>query len=473
MKAFKSLLLSGLMATCAMPALAQDVVMSDTLARKDLSLTIYNGGIAMVRDSREISIPKGRVRLEIQDVAARIQPQTTIFNASGVTLLEQNFDYDLLSPQKLLEKAVGRTLKLVRTNPATGEAFEEKAELLSTNGGAILKIGDSIEILREDNLPARLVFSEVPPNLRARPTLSMLVQSQRSRKQDVDLTYLTNGMSWAADYVANYDEDKGRLSLAGWITLTNNSGTSFENAVTQVVAGDVNVGRDEIIVTGTRRADVEFAAQEAAVATEEALFDYHLYTLPYPTTVANNQSKQVSFINADAVKAGRHYRFDAYGFNTREEPDNAQVYIRFKNDKSSGLGAPLPKGVMRVYGQDKDERPQFLGADSIRHTAEGALVDLNVGRAFDVTVQATQVSYETLARSQRSQSYQVVQSYKLKNAREEAVTVEIHQNNLYGEWQVLEENAPHEKSDARTATWKVSVPAKGESELRFKIFVKT
>lgn len=472
MAVLKSLSLAVLLTGTALPVLAQDVVTSSTESRKDLSLTIYNGGIAMVRDSRRVELPKGTVRLEMQDVAARIQPQTSIFDASNVRLLEQNFDYDLLSPQKLLEKAVGQTLTLVKTNPATGEEFEEQAELLSTNGGAILKIGDRIEILREDSLPARLVFDRVPPNLRAKPTLSMLIQSERRGSRDVDLTYLTNGMSWVADYVANFDEDEGQLRLAGWITLTNNSGISFENAVTQVVAGDVNTASAPVEL---RQKVMRMDAEEVVVtgSRHEGLFDYHLYTLPNPTTVANNQSKQVAFLQADKVKAARHYRHDAYGFNSEEKPVNAQVFVRFDNKKSAGLGAPLPKGVVRVYGVDEERRPQFLGADAISHTADGALVDLNVGKAFDVTVQPTQISYNVISRSQRSQTYEVVQSYALKNAKDEAVTVEIHQNNLYGEWTVVEESDAHERANARKAIWKIRVPAKGDAELRFKLRVKT
>jgi len=475
MSVLNSLSVAVLLAGTAMPVLAQEMVVSSTEARNDLSLTIYNGGIAMVRDSRRVELPRGMVRLEMQDVAARIQPETSIFKAPNLNLLEQNFDFDLLSPQKLLEKAVGQTLTLVKTNPATGEEFEEQAELLSTNGGAILKIGDRIEILREDRLPARLVFDRVPPNLRAKPTLSMLVQSERGGARDVDLTYLTNGMHWSADYVANFDEDKEQLSLTGWITLVNNSGVTFENAVTQVVAGDVNVVSVQPPPPGLRQKVMMQDAEEVIVtgSKRQGLFDYHLYTLPYPTTVANNQSKQVSFLEADKVDAKRHYRYDAFGFRSEEIAENAAVHIRFENEKSAGLGEPLPSGAIRVYGADNEDRPQFLGSDLIDHTAEGALVDLQVGEAFDVTVKPTQIERVVLSRSQRSQVYEVVQSYALENAKDEAVVVEVHQDNLYGEWTVLEENHTHEKTNARKAIWKVRVPAKGEVELRFKLRVKT
>lgn len=451
------------------PVFAQDSVHVGADARQALSLTIYNNDLAMVRDTRRIDVPKGMVRLEFADVSAQIKPETSLLGASNISVLEQNFDFDLLTPQQLLEKAVGTKVTLVRINPATGAQMREEAEVLSANGGAVLKIGDRIEVLREDGLPTRVIFDRVPENLRAKPTLSMLISADKAGKREAELTYLTHGLSWAADYVGTFDDAKGRLRVRGWITLTNNSGVSFENAVTQVVAGDVRTVPPEQKAMAYRREAVAIA--DAAIAREETLFDYHLYTLPHPTTVANNQTKQVAFLEAASVEAEKAYSFESWGFRTNERPENAAVHIRFGNDKASGLGQPLPKGVFRIYGKDDKERPQFLGEDRIGHSAENAEIDLHVGDAFDVTVKPTRLNFEVISKLERSQTYEAEQLYTLKNARDNAVVVELNQKGLDGTWRILEESQPHEKTSANTALWRVEVPAKGEAELRFKVRV--
>ena len=199
---------------------------------KQVSLTIYNRDLALVEHLRPTAFTAGRQRIEFAGVSAQILPQTVSFAASNLELLEQNFDYDLLTPAKLMEKAVGGQVRVVRTNPATGAESSENAEVLSTAGGTVLRIGNRIEVLRDDGLPARVILDKVPENLRARPTLSVLVNAAQPAQQDVRLTYLTRGLSWAADYVAVFDETRGSLSLQGWITLSNKSGTSFANART-------------------------------------------------------------------------------------------------------------------------------------------------------------------------------------------------------------------------------------------------
>ena len=210
-------------------------------ADKSLKLTIYNSNLALVEHVRPLNLAAGRHRIEFAGVSAEIMSQTVSFASPGLTVIEQNFDYDLLTPEKLMEKAVGQTVRIVRTNPGTGRETEETAEVLSTVGGVVLKIGERIEVLRDDGIPARVIFDEVPPNLRANPTLSVLANAAAPVNGDVTLAYLTRGLSWNADYVALFDEAQGNVSLQGWITLTNNSGTTFANASAQLVAGDVNV----------------------------------------------------------------------------------------------------------------------------------------------------------------------------------------------------------------------------------------
>ena len=270
---------------------------------KRLALTIYNSDLALVEHVRPLTVPAGRHRLEFQGVSAQIMSQTVSFTGSGLTVIEQNFDYDLLTPEKLMEKAVGQRVRIVRTNPGTGEETEETAEVLSTVGGVVLKIGDRIEVLRDDGIPARVIFDEVPPNLRANPTLSILANAERAVNGDVTLAYLTRGLSWNADYVAVFDEPAGNVSLQGWITLTNNSGTTFANATAQLVAGDINVVGSEAEwwqVYNVRRNNANVLRAGVETSNREQLADYYVYPLAAATTIANNQTKQVSFLDGRA-----------------------------------------------------------------------------------------------------------------------------------------------------------------------------
>ncbi|MEL7489039.1 MAG: DUF4139 domain-containing protein, partial [Pseudomonadota bacterium] len=329
----------------------------------DLSVTIYNDGRALVQDERTIAFGKGRERVELPNVSSQIQSATVSFSAADVAIIEQNFDFDLLSPPKLMEKAVGQTVRIVRTNPATGAETTQRAKVLAVNGGVVLQIGDRIEVLRDDGLPTRVIFDRVPPNLRARPTLSVEVDSARAGERDAVMTYLTGGLSWRADYVALFDEQASQMSLQGWSTLTNTTSTTFENAKTQLVAGAV--GRSAAPRGGVRRAGIESGSVER-------IGDNYLYTLPGRTTIASNQTKQVAIVDADAIRARKAYEFLANGFSTQSQPQNADVRIAFSNAQASGLGEPMPTGVVRVYAKDSEGRAQFIGEDNIGHIPAGS-----------------------------------------------------------------------------------------------------
>src|SRR6185436_11164690 len=257
-------------------------------AQGDVAVTIYNGDLALIQDTRQLDIPAGRSRQEFPDVSAQIRSETVTLTGSDVAIVEQNFDFDLLSPQALMQKAVGETITLVRTNPATGAETRERARVLAANGGVVLQIGDRIEVLRDDGLPVRVIFDRVPENLRARPTLSVTVQSERAGRRPFTLTYLTAGLGWSADYVALFDETNGRMDVQGWITLTNNSGTPYVNANTLLVAGAV--GEDNQQNMGRGSAPLRQAGTETS--NRERIGDFYLYPLPERTTIANRQTKQ-------------------------------------------------------------------------------------------------------------------------------------------------------------------------------------
>lgn len=421
-----------------------------------LSVTIYNSNLALVQDQRTIDVAAGRQRLEFKDVSAAIRPETVSLASPNLGVVEQNFDYDLLTPDKLMEKAVGRQIKIVRTNPGDGKETTETATVLAANEGVVLKIGDRIEVLRDDGVPTRVIFDKVPETLRARPTLSVTVNADRAGSTPVTLSYLTSGLSWEADYVAVFDEKKGALDLQGWITLQNNSGTAFENAQTQLVAGNVNQfngGNRGVVSAGTEGSD------------RERIADYYIYPLPERTTIAANQSKQVGFLSAQAVPAKKVYEVREYGFSSDENPQKAITAIQFSNSKLKGLGDQLPAGTMRIYMRDQAGDPKFVGENAIGHTSAGSELSIKTGEAFDVSSQATLVSQEKISKSRS----RYAMKYLVRNARPEAVTVELRQGGLWRDGKVTDESLPSRRIDARTLAWSVPVPANGETVLTFTV----
>jgi hypothetical protein len=431
---------------------------------KQLSLTIYNKNLALVEHIRPVSLTAGLQRLEFAGVSAQILPETVSFLGSNLELVEQNFDYDLLTPAKLMEKAVGGTVRLVRTNPATGAETSETAEVLSTTGGTVMRIGSRIEVLREDNLPTRVVFDKVPENLRARPTLSVLINSDQASQQDVRLTYLTRGIAWDADYVAVFDEPKGMLSMQGWITLQNRSGTTFANARARLVAGDLNVSDSEDTWRQVRQASAQRSAGRESSARPQ-LADYYVYPIAQATTLANNQTKQVSFLEAPAVRASKGYEVSFNSFDSGDEPVSAQVRIRFSNSGTAGLGEPLPAGVTRVYARDSRGAPQFVGEDLLGHTSAGSDIALRIGDAFDVTVLPT--VNQTTRVNKRTTEYQV--SYLVRNARAEPITLTLRQDELWRVNEVRAESLKGRRTDADSFAWEIPVPANGETTLTFTL----
>jgi hypothetical protein len=431
-----------------------------------LALTIYNTDLALVQDTRTLDLAAGRSRLEFKDVSASIRPETVALSAPGVSIVEQNFDFDLLTPEKLMEKAVGQQVQIVRINPGNGGQVTETATVLSVNNGVVLKAGDKIEVLRADNVPTRVIFDKVPDNLRARPTLSVSVATDKAGRRDTTLSYLTTGLSWKADYVALFDEKAGKLDMQGWITLTNTSGTTFTNADTQLIAGNINIvrnGQEYDWREQQRRQTMRTAGNDPSA--KPPLADYYVYPLAERTTVADKQTKQVGFLEAKNVTASKAYQYRADWFTSLPQPVHANVVVQFSNSAKSGLGAQLPAGVARVYVRDVDGKPKFVGENSIDHTPQGSELSIKTGEAFDITVQPTLVSQERagLLRSRYNMEYLI------RNARKEAATVEIRQSGLWRDGKVLNESIKSTRVDAYTLQWSVPVPANGETKLTFGV----
>jgi hypothetical protein len=437
-----------------------------------LSLTIYNSDLALVQDARVLDIPAGRSRQEFKDVSGRIRPETVSLAAAGVGIVEQNFDFDLLTPDKLMEKAVGKQVQIVRINPGNGAQVTETATVLSVNNGVVLRVGDKIEVLRADDIPTRVIFDKIPENLRARPTLSVTVESARAGSRLATLSYLTNGLSWKADYVALFDEAASKLDVQGWVTLTNQSGVDYPMADVQLVAGDVNlVGnereywdrwqRQRMMRRAAPGANPDGAGPPSAQPGPRSLADYYLYPLAQKTTVAQNQTKQVSFLDVKSAGGRKTYEYRSYWFNSAEQPEAAEVVVQFSNSARAGLGQQLPAGIVRVYMRDQAGEPKFVGENRIDHTPMGSDVSVKIGDAFDVTVHPTVVSSSKVSRLRTR--YEM--SYLVRNARPAPVTVTVRQGGLGRDARVTEESQASRRIDAYNAAWEVAVPANGETRL--------
>jgi hypothetical protein len=435
-------------------------------AQGDVAITIYNQDRALVQDRRELALPAGRSRQEFPDVSAQIRPETVTLRGDGIGVVEQNFDFDLLTPSALMQKAVGETVTLVRINPANGAETRERARILAANGGVVMQIGDRIEVLRDDGLPTRVIFDHVPDQLRARPTLSVTLDAAHGGRQPVTLNYLTSGLGWSADYVALFDEPNARMDVQGWITLTNQSGTAFTDARTLLVAGDVNPARPTYgrypmppppppPPGGLVRAGTQSAARER-------LGGFYLYPLPERTTIADKQTKQVSFLNVSGAPAARAYEYRNPWLGTAEEPQSASSVIRFSTGRGGGLGDALPAGTVRVYQRDARGNPQFVGEHAIGHTPMGSSLSLATGEAFDIKVRPIVAERERVNTSPRWRTRMI---YEVSNASSVPVTVEVVQQGLWGDTRISDETIKSERLNADEAMWRVPVPANGRAAL--------
>lgn len=460
----------------------------DATAQGDVSVTIYNNSQALVQDVRQLSISVGRSRIEFPDVSARIRPETLSFAAAGAGIVEQNFDFDLLTPTKLMEKAIGQTITLIRTNPATGAETRERATVLSTAGGVVVKIGDRIEVLRDDGLPVRAIFDRVPTNLRARPTLSVTVESDRAGSRPASIRYLTPGLGWSADYVALFDEENGTVDMQGWVTLTNQTGTTFHRADTLLVAGNPAGGSN---TSNRQRGSTMRPGTETA--NREQLGDFYLYPLSERTTIANQQTKQVSFLDVQGVPAQRRYAREVDWLTNDERSINVSSQVRFSTSREQGLGDALPAGTVRFYQRDAEGNPQFIGENGIGHTPMGSVLTLRTGDAFDVLVLAEVIERERISGTEyeKSSRYRVIEDgkvvrevevenaktfwrttmrYTITNAKPSPVEVQLAQAGLDPYWwardfRVVSEDIVGRQVNAGRREWTVPVAANSKREV--------
>ncbi|HEY8118889.1 MAG TPA: DUF4139 domain-containing protein [Methylophilaceae bacterium] len=469
-------------ATLSAPCFAadSDEIRSTLQDQQEVAVTIYNDNLALVKDQRKVKLKLGTNSLALRDVSAQIRPETALLRslttAGSLSVLEQNFDFDLLTPQKLLEKFVGKNVGIIKTNPTTGIETTEQAQVLSANSGVVLKMGDRIET----GIPGRIVYSDVPANLRDRPTLVVQLQNKGSSEQNVELSYLTGGLGWKADYVAELNPAEDKLDLSGWVTLSNTSGTTYRNAKLQLVAGDVNQVQEPHLPAMEMRMKTMAMDAAASPMAEESLLEYHLYSLDKPTTIAENQTKQVALLSASSVpthkelvlRGADYYYYYQSSYGDLGQKLKVGVFVEFDNKESTHLGLPLPKGIIRVYKKDSNGNAQFVGEDRIEHTPKNETVRLKLGDSFDVTADKKQTDFKKLPNPAKgNNAFESAYEIVLKNAKQERVTVTVLEP-IPGDWKIIKSSHPGDKAASNTAVWKIDIPAEGKTTLTYRVQVK-
>ena len=465
--------------TVQAPAPNADGSITTTLAdQSDLALTVYNSNLSLVRDVRQLNLPAGESLLRFMDIAASINPATVHFRSltepSKLDVLEQNYEYDLLDPNKLLQKYVGREVTLVHARMANGSTQYEdvKATLLSLNGSPVWKIGN--EIVTGGSYES-IRYPELPDNLYERPTLLWTLQNTGARRQRVEASYLTANLSWSADYVLNVGKDETSGDLDGWVTLVNHTGTAFKNASLQLVAGDLHRvmaqnGMDEMRVMG----GIAKAMPAAPPFQQESFSEYHLYSLNRKTSVFDQESKQISLLNASHFPMRKVYVVNgqSYYYRAAAQPgapvkDPVQVFYKFKNEEKSGLGMPLPAGTIRVYQQDSRGGSLFAGEDHIDHTPKDEDISLHIGNAFDIVAERKQTDYKKLS----DRLYEFEYEITLRNHKALPISVEVNEP-IGGDWEVVSSSYKFTKTAAFAAQFDVPVDKDGTSVLRYRVRVK-
>lgn len=418
-------------------------------------VTVYNDNLALVKERRELELQAGVNNIEYTDVASRIDPTSVMFEDTknkNTTVLEQNYEYDLVSSDKLLEKFLDKEITVTDT-----DGNEYTGTLLSHDGGVVLRLEDGTVVTLSEI--SKVEFPD-SADLLTKPTLVWQIYSPVGGTRDVLTSYLTKGMSWYANYIVKANADDTEADIKGWVTINNNAGTTFKDAKLKLVAGDVNQVSDVRVKNAVYETEDEVALSggDGGAFAEESFFEYHLYTLERPATLKNNQIKQLSLLSAYSVPVEKELIFDG------ATSDDVKVVMNLNNSAENGLGMPLPAGVVRVYKADSEGQLQFLGEDSIDHTPKDEEFEVNVGNSFDVTGTRTQTNYKRINDNVRQQSYEI----ELKNHKDEAQEVTVVEH-FYGDWEITSNSDEYEKTDAYTAKWKVTVPANGSKKVSYTV----
>jgi hypothetical protein len=440
----------------------------------DLAVTVYNSNIALVRDVRQLGLPSGAFRLKFMDIAATVNPATVHFRSLNdpekLGVIEQNYEYDLLEPAKLLHKYVGKEVTLVRSYQDSGTTKHEeiKATLLADNNGPVWKIGNDIVT---GMFADTYRFPEVPANLFERPTLLMSLENSGARRQQIEASYLASNLSWNADYVLTVGRDEKAADLDGWVTLINNSGTAFRNARLQLVAGDLNRlpanGRRDVMALEAMAKAVPAAPQ----FQQENFSEYHLYTLGRRTSVEDKETKQISLLQGSGVPVQKLFIVNGQNFyyHNAQNPgaplkDPVMVYYKFKNEEKAGLGMPLPAGNVRVYQKDSKGGVLFAGEDRIDHTPKDEDVTIHIGNAFDIIAERKQTDYKRIDNHVWEMEFEIT----LRNHKDSPITVQVNEP-IGGDWEMLSSSYKFTKTAAFAAQFSVPVDKNGTSVLKYRV----
>ncbi len=470
------LALAALAALLAVPTSAQSPTVSTPETREDVSLTVYNGGFAVVREVRPLVLQRGVTTLRFEGVPAQIDPTSlslvSLTEPGGLSVLEQNYQYNLIGTRSVLDAAVGQRVRLVRQ---FGEqtVIEEGVLLSTPSQGRIIQLDDG-RILVDPQGTIELLTR--PEGLLSRPSLLWRLASERGGEHRVEARYLTEGMAWKADYVAVVNEAETEVDVTGWVTLTNNSGASYPAASLQLIAGDVRrVQPQRAVLLGMAAREEMDAMAAPAPPSQEAFFEYHLYTFPTPTTIEENETKQLELLSAAEVGTRRRLVVDASGqyfpFYRRSRPGAggatnetaAAVVLEVENAESNNMGMPLPQGTVRVYKSDRRGNLQFLGEDRIEHTPRGETLKLYIGDAFDVVATRREVSQRRISDRER----EIVVEVEVRNRKEVPAEVDVVERVFWGEWEITESSLPHERIDSRTAQFTVRLAADETETVRY------
>jgi hypothetical protein len=436
-----------------------------------VALTIYNVNLGLVKDQRQATLPVGTFELRFMDVASQIIPASvqvkSLAGAASLRVLEQRYEYDLLNPQRLLEKYVGKEVKLYTENLYTERDETVTATLLSVDGGPIFKIDEDITF----GHPGRILFPKVPDSLSSKPTLVWLLENTLTKPQRFEATYLTNAIDWRADYVLTLNARDDRADLSGWVSIDNQSGATYANATLKLVAGDANRVKEDRELRARILAR-EGAAPKAAAPQfkEEEFFEYHIYALQRPSTLKNNQTKQISLVTAEQVPVKKDLVFfgarQYYQTRYAEAVPNQKinVIVELQNKKESNLGMPLPKGVVRVFKQDAEGSLQFVGEDSIDHTPKDEKIRIKMGNAFDVVGGRRQTDWKKLS----ADTYEAAFEISVRNHKKEDVVVKVVEP-IPGAWAMLSSSQEYKKTDAHMAEFTLAVPKDKEVKLTYHV----
>lgn len=481
--------LSVLTAAALIPSYAisqvNDEIKLDSDKNVSLAISVYNNNLALVKDTRNVSLPNGKSSIAFVGVAKQMKPETAIVNfaSKGISVLEQNYDFNIINPNSILKESVGKTVKTAITDQQTGRTTFSTAKVLESEYGAVLEFDYGIET----NFPGRVIFDELPNNLRTKPTFVISLDNNMAQAQDVELSYLTSGMTWKADYVANIINNNS-MSLESFVTLTNNSGVDYKNASIQFISGTVNqvynvspimpMARAKLMTGGMME---EMAVADSAsygeagnggYSTQGTIGEYHIYTIPFNTTIKNQQTKQIKLFENDNVAYTKEFRLNSplsispYYSNGEFTKANPVTVYKITNDEASNIGMPLPQGVVRFYNNDDANKAQFIGESEIKQLAVGEEGELRLGLASDIFAKGKVANSTTIAKDIREVEVEVT----ITNSKSEDVKV-IFEQYINEDWKVLSETHPSVKKSQNTANWTVDVPSKGKVDLKFKLRV--